>query len=276
MKTTYEKFITNTAELISRTLDHKEEIIIEKDSLIIARLIPEYPADDVHTIEDPVKLEIGYKLTGLATGSGLLLNQITNLRNKLAREWGLLTSPFRILDSMDLNPNEYRISIEGAQVASVLINPDKLVVIAKSVDGSVLQGEEFIEPAFDIKCVLIEAEKRADMETNGYTVLTPEMIITTHLSELILDNADRVFGREETIRLLRLTEKKYPAEVASFNKKSKTDELMKVLQSLLVKRIPVRNMRGILQVFNPVTDNDYTSEEFFNRIKKRIGINQEQ
>lgn len=273
MKTTYEKFITNPAELINRTLDHKEEIIIEKDSLIIARLIPEYPADDVNTILDSVKLEIGYNLIGLATGDGTLLNQITNLRNKLAREWGLLTAPVRIVDNMDLKANEYKISIEGSLETAVSIDPDKLIVIAKTVDGSDLAGEEFIEPAFNMKCILIEPDKRTDMEANGFTVLTPEMIIITHLSELILNNADRVFGREETIRLLRLTKKKYPAEVAEFSKESKTDQLMKVLQYLLLKRIPVRNMRGILQVFNRVADNDYISEKFFDRIKKRIGIN---
>ena len=58
---------------------------------------------------DPLKIEIGFNLVPLLDRKqgGTLLDRITNLRQKMASDLGMIVPPVRINDNLDLDGNEY-------------------------------------------------------------------------------------------------------------------------------------------------------------------------
>ena len=64
---------------------------------------------------DPLELEIGFRLIGLADPSrgGDLLDRLKAVRQRVAREMGLIVPQVRIHDEIGLPPNEYRVKIRG-------------------------------------------------------------------------------------------------------------------------------------------------------------------
>ncbi len=92
----------------------------------------EAPITDSLKIDD-LKLELGYGLLGLvkedANGSDRLTEQIKALRRQLAMELGFVMPPVRILDNMQLEPNDYKVRIKEVEAGSGQIYANQLMVM---------------------------------------------------------------------------------------------------------------------------------------------------
>ena len=66
---------------------------------------------------DPLELEIGYRLIALAdpTRGGDLLDRLRTVRQRVARDLGLIVPQVRIRDEIGLGPHEYRLKIRGTR-----------------------------------------------------------------------------------------------------------------------------------------------------------------
>ncbi|HEY0854143.1 MAG TPA: FHIPEP family type III secretion protein, partial [Devosia sp.] len=68
---------------------------------------------------DELKLELGYGLLSLVkeddSGTDRLTEQIKALRRQLATELGFIMPPVRILDNMQLEPNDYKVKIKEVE-----------------------------------------------------------------------------------------------------------------------------------------------------------------
>ena len=112
---------------------------------------------------EPMKLEIGYKLVPLvdAKQGGTLLDKIRTLRQRFAREMGIIVPPIRISDNtIDLEANEYSILINGIGVAKANVDPDKLVAINKGNITQEIEGIPYKDPTFKVDSVLISTEQK--------------------------------------------------------------------------------------------------------------------
>ena len=84
-------------------------------------------------------------------------------------------------------------------------------------------------------------------------------VIATHISELVRRYAHELLGRQETQTLLDNLSRQYPKVVEELipNMLSLGD-VQKILQNLLRERIPVRDLRSILETmadYAPMTKN---------------------
>jgi flagellar biosynthesis protein FlhA len=110
---------------------------------------------------DPLELEIGVGLIRLADPKrgGDLLNQITEIRRRLAAELGVVLPKVRIRDNLRLERRNYRIKVAGNPVAEGCVRPDKLLALASDEDGPPLSGEPACEPASGRSGVWIDPEQ---------------------------------------------------------------------------------------------------------------------
>jgi flagellar biosynthesis protein FlhA len=205
--------------------------------------------EDVRPV-DLVGLEVGYRLVSLVDKrqSADLLGRVRGVRRKLSQELGFLVPAVHIRDNLDLAPNVYRINLSGVPVGESVIYPDKeLAINAGRVFGP-LQGIATRDPAFGMEAVWIDAASRDHAQALGYTVVDPSTVIATHLSFVIQSHANEILGHEEVQQLLNGLAKSAPKLVEDLVPRVlPLSAVVRVLQSLLAERIPIRNIRTIIE-----------------------------
>ena len=206
--------------------------------------------DDVRPV-DPIGLEVGYRLVSLVDSKGQgadLLGRVRGVRRKLSQELGFLLPAVHIRDNLDLGPNVYRINLHGVPVGESTVYPEReLAINAGRVFGP-LQGIATHDPAFGMEAVWIEPANRDHAQALGYTVVDPSTVVATHLSFILQSHSQELLGHEEVQQLLNALAKNAPKLVEDLVPRVlPLAVLVRVLQGLLTERIPIRNMRTIME-----------------------------
>jgi flagellar biosynthesis protein FlhA len=205
--------------------------------------------DDVETV-DPIGLEVGYRLIALVDKAqgGELMGRIKGVRKKLSEELGFLVPAVHIRDNLDLGPNSYRITVQGVPVGEAEVFPDRDLAINPGTVAGPVPGIAGKDPAFGLDAVWIERVRREQAQTQGYTVVDAGTVIATHLSQLLQQHAHELLGHEEVQQLLNRLQKAAPKLVDELVPKALAmSVVVKVLQSLLLERVPLRNLRVIAE-----------------------------
>ena len=205
--------------------------------------------DDVKPV-DLIGLEVGYRLVPLVDKrqSGDLLARVRGVRRKLSQDLGFLVPAVHIRDNLDLAPNVYRINLGGVPVGESIIYPDRELAINPGRVFGPVQGIATKDPAFGMDAVWIEPGARDHAQTLGYTVVDPSTVIATHLSFIIQGHAHEILGHEEVQHLLNTLAKTAPKLVEDFVPRViPLSTLVRVMQGLLAERVPIRNMRTIIE-----------------------------
>ena len=99
-----------------------------------------------------------------------------------------------------------------------------------------------------MEAVWIDAASRDHAQALGYTVVDPSTVIATHLSFVIQSHANEILGHEEVQQLLNGLAKSAPKLVEDLVPRVlPLSTVVRVLQSLLAERIPIRNIRTIIE-----------------------------
>ncbi len=205
--------------------------------------------DDVRPV-DILGLEVGYRLVPLVnkTQSGDLLGRIRGVRRKLSQELGFLVPAVHIRDNLDLAPNTYRINLGGVPVGESVIYPERDLAINPGRVFGEIKGVVTRDPAFGMEAVWIEPADRDHAQSLGYTVVDAGTVIATHLSHIIQSHAHELLGHEEVSQLLANVARTAPKLVEDLVPRVlPMAVLVRVLQSLLSERVPLRNMRAIVE-----------------------------
>jgi flagellar biosynthesis protein FlhA len=205
--------------------------------------------DDVKPV-DLIGLEVGYRLVPLVDKrqSGDLLARVRGVRRKLSQDLGFLVPAVHIRDNLDLAPNVYRITLGGVPVGESVIYPDRELAINPGRVFGPIQGIATKDPAFGMDAVWIEPSARDQAQTLGYTVVDPSTVIATHLSFIVQGHAHEILGHEEVQHLLNTLAKSAPKLVEDLVPRVvPLSTLVRVLQGLLAERVPIRNMRTIIE-----------------------------
>ncbi|PIX59947.1 MAG: flagellar biosynthesis protein FlhA, partial [Lysobacterales bacterium CG_4_10_14_3_um_filter_64_11] len=85
-------------------------------------------------------------------------------------------------------------------------------------------------------------------QTLGYTIVDPGTVIATHLSHLLQSHAHELLGHEEVQQMLDRLAQSAPKLVEDLvPKRLPLGAVVKVLQNLLAERVPIRNIRTIVE-----------------------------
>lgn len=209
---------------------------------------PELGWDDVQQV-DVLGLEIGYRLIPMVDTAqdGQLLERIKGVRRKLSQEFGFLIPSVHIRDNLELSANQYRISMMGVTLGTGEVYHDRDLAINSGQVYGQLNGVATKDPTFGLDAVWISKQDRDQAQTLGYTVVDSGTVIATHLSQILQDNSDELLGLEEVQHILDRVKLSAEKLVEEVNKEVPIALLVQILQNLLRERIPVRDMRTILE-----------------------------
>jgi flagellar biosynthesis protein FlhA len=239
----------------SYMLRQKADAAAAKAALPPPPVVPQTPEsrelswDDVRPA-DLIGLELGFRLVTLVdkNNGGELLARIRGVRRKLSQELGFLVQTVHIRDNLELAPNAYRISLAGVAVADGVIYADRELAINPGRVFGKPPGIETKDPAFGMEAIWIEPGKREHAQTLGYTVVDASTVIATHLSHIIQTHAHELLGHEEVQQLLNGLGKSAPRLIEDLvPKQLALGVVVRVLQGLLAERVPIRNLRTIME-----------------------------
>ena len=205
--------------------------------------------DDVEAV-DLIGLEVGYRLIPLVDRNqgGELMGRIKGVRKKLSEDLGFLVQAVHIRDNLELGPNSYRITILGAPVGESEVFPDREMAINPGQVSGVMPGSATKDPAFGLDAIWIDKSRRDQAQAQGYTVVDAGSVIATHLSHLLQSHAHELLGHEEVQQLLNRLGKTAPKLIEDLVPKLlPMSVVVKVLQYLLLERVPIRNLRTICE-----------------------------
>jgi flagellar biosynthesis protein FlhA len=233
-----------------------------RDAAALAAIEPPPPAVPVISAEarelswedvrpvDLLALEVGYRLVPLVDPGqgGDLLARIKGVRRKLTQELGFLVPAVHIRDNLEFGPSVYRINLAGVPVGEGVIYPDKDLAINPGRVFGKVAGIDTKDPAFGMEAVWIDPATRDHAQTLGYTVVDPSTVMATHLSHVVQTHAHELLGHEEVQQLLNTLAKSAPKLVEDLVPKIlPMSVVVRVLQGLLSERVPVKNMRTIVE-----------------------------
>ncbi|MEP7311698.1 MAG: flagellar biosynthesis protein FlhA [Pseudomonadota bacterium] len=240
------------AWLLKRAANEKairEAVVPEVAAPVIPPESRELSWDDVRAV-DMIGLEVGYRLVPLVdqTQGGDLLGRIRGVRRKLTQELGFLVPAVHIRDNLEFGPSAYRINLAGVPVGEGVVYPDRELAINPGRVFGKLTGIDTRDPAFGMEAVWIEPGTRDHAQTLGYTVVDPSTVIATHLSHIIQTHAHELLGHEEVQQLLNALAKTAPKLVEDLVPRVlPMSVVVRVMQGLLAERVPVRNVRSIIE-----------------------------
>ena len=264
----------------TRRRDAASEAVAETAAVAQAAAAPseEVPITDSLRI-DELKLELGYGLLSLVkeddTGTDRLTEQIKALRRQLATELGFIMPPVRILDNMQLEPNEYKVRIKEVESGHGQIFASQFMVMdpmGKDID---LPGVHTTEPTFGLPATWIEPALRDEAELRGYSIIDPSTVISTHLTEVLKANVSDLLSYANVQSLLagltkdqqKLVEDIVPSQIS-------VSGIQRVLQTLLTERISIRDLptilEGIAEVASPGRSAQMIAEHVRSRLARQI------
>lgn len=228
---------------------------------------------------EPIALEIGYGLIPLVDSSidNSLMSRIVAIRKQSAHELGILVSPVRIRDNLYLEPNCYSIKIRGNEIAKGDVYPNQVMVISQNDDPIPFHGIATKEPAFHLDAMWIDEAEKENAELQGFTVIEPLTVITTHLKEVIYAHASELLGRQEVKKLLEGIKDQNNVVIDELIPDiMRLGEVQKVLQNLLDEKIPINDLATILETladYGLVTKDTEMLTEYVRQALKRTIAN---
>jgi flagellar biosynthesis protein FlhA len=199
---------------------------------------------------DQVRLELGYGLLSLINGDHgtRLTDQVKALRRSLAQEMGFIMPSVRIQDNLQLQANGYVIRIKEIEVGRGDLRPNMLLVMDPKGEPVGLGGENTTEPTFGLPAQWVPDSVREEAQFRGYTVVEPQTVITTHLTEVVKDNMAELLSYSETQKLIDELDKPHQKLVTDMvPSQIPMSSIQRVLQNLLGERVSIRDLPTILE-----------------------------
>jgi flagellar biosynthesis protein FlhA len=200
---------------------------------------------------DPLELEVAFDLVDLVDASrgGDLLDRVKALRRKVAMETGLVIPLVRTRDNLDLPASQYVIWLNGVPAAKGSSPAGTVLAIGDMLDG--LPGRATREPVFGLPAKWVPVELQRQAEMAGATVVDRSSVITTHLAEVVRQNAADLLGREDVRLLVEMVKRTHPIVVEELTPTLLTlGEIQRVLHGLLAENVSIRDLVRIFEALS--------------------------
>jgi flagellar biosynthesis protein FlhA len=214
----------------------------------------EQPVEELLDV-DRVSIHVGVRLISMVDPrkASTVFDRIGALRRKFAQQLGIVIPLVRLRDNINLEPNAYEIRLCDIPVAKGRLEPDMLLAMDSGNVQTKIKGIETVEPIFGLPALWLKPQDKERAELNGYTVIDPESVFITHLSETLKKHAHELLSREDVQLLvdrLRKTQPSLVGEVLAADGPVSMGTLQRVLKNLLKDQIHIRELVKIIEALS--------------------------
>ena len=232
--------------------------------------------DDVfqHLRLERLEVLIGRGLIALADPklTGGLPERMIALRNQIGAQLGFVLPPARLRDDSRLGEHEYRMFINGTEVARGLVRPDKLLAVGEGTVTAKVSGERTLEPVYAQPAMWVDASEREAAEREGYVLVEPAAVLATHLQSQARRHAHELFSLDGLRMLLEHLRQTSPAIVDELvPTRISLSRLHDLLCRLLEEEVPLRPLERILERIAHLPASCDDTEQMLAALRTSIG-----
>jgi len=224
---------------------------------------------------DQISVQVGVRLISMVDPrkDSTIFDRIGALRRKFARQLGIIIPLVRLRDNINLEPTAYEIRIAEMPVAKGRLESEKFLAMDPGTVQTKVDGIETTEPVYGLPALWITQANKEKAELNGYTVIDPESVFITHLSETMRKHAGDLLTREDVqllIDRLRNTQPSLVGEVIGADREVSIGLLQRVLKNLIKDGIPIRELTAILESLGEHASKTKNTAVLTEMVRKRL------
>lgn len=222
---------------------------------------------------EPIEIRLGSALAQALVGpEGDLPDRVSNLRRQLAQELGYILPKVHTAPRAELGAESYELLVQGSRVGQGELKMDRILAINPGGNRQRLDGLETRDPAYGLPAQWVAKDQRQFARGAGYTLVDPDTVLMTHLTEIAKRHAPDLLTRAETERLVQrirdqhgsLIDELVPG-VMSYS------DIQKVLQCLLREQVSIRHLEAILEVLVDAGKTVKAPEDLAEKVRERLG-----
>lgn len=213
---------------------------------------------------DILSLQVGNNLLVIADPDqdGQLLSKIAGLRSRMTEEIGFILPNIRIMDSQNLGPYEYLISIRQNPVATGTVYPGRYMLLASLFEANSLKAPKDVikdrDPTFGMHPVFWVLPQDIPQQLQQHAV-DPTDAVISHLQEVVVKYVDEVMTKMDVLKLMELVRQHDQSLITELVPNILTpNDLRKIFVNLLREKVSIKD---ILFVFERLTDYARFSKE---------------
>lgn len=229
---------------------------------------------------DEIHVELSKEIVTLAMDKDFGFDQrIDKIRKYIATEFGFILPPIRLTDNMQIEPDHYRIRIQGAEVATNMIKRGHIMALIEPGDHPEISGVNTREPVYNAPARWVSKEAEDELMVFGIPSVEPTEVMATHLLEVIQANFTKLLTRRSLRKTLDTFKDVTDPERAESNRKIleeflpdkvPMDVFQGVLRLLLSERVSIRNIPLILETIAEARTTLTSVELIADRVRQRL------
>lgn len=234
---------------------------------------PEAPISESLAV-DELKIELGFGLVALINESKgrKLTDQVKAVRRQIASDFGFVTPSVRIVDNLELPSESYHICVKEMVAGDGRLKLNHHLAMDASGNAGPINGERVTEPVFGLPAIWVDEDRKEDAAVNGYTVVDPATVLTTHFTEIVKENMAELLSFAALKSLLDdlPNEQKALLDDIVPNQISYSG-IQRVLQNLLSEYVSIRDLPTILEGIAEATAGKSDLVTITEHVRSRLG-----
>ena len=223
-----------------------------------------------------VTIELGYGLIHLVDDKrgSPLVTRITGVRKQLSQLFGFVVPQFRVRDSLEMPPSDYRILLGGVPLGGGTVRTERILAIdAGDVqDSARLHGEPTTDPSFGCPALWIDPAQRDLAIAEGYLTVDASTVIATQLNQLLGDRPQALFGPDEMKAILDAVKDHAAGLVETLHPQPLSlAALTRLFRALLEDGLPIGHPVPILAALAAAVPVSQEHERLFDLIRAELG-----
>jgi flagellar biosynthesis protein FlhA len=262
------------AALLGRVVAQSEKDRKQKHGATPRPKAEKQPVEELLDV-DRVSVQVGVRLISMVDPrkDSTIFDRIGALRRKFAQQLGVVLPLVRLRDNINLEPTAYEIRIAELPVARGRLEPDMFLAMDPGTVQAKVEGVETTEPVYGLPALWVTPGNKENAELNGYTVIDPESVFITHLSEILRRHAGDLLTREDVqllIDRLRKTQPSLVGEVVGPDREVSIGLLQRVLKNLINDGIPIRELTAVLESLGEHASKTKNAAVLTEMVRKRL------
>lgn len=185
----------------------------------------------------------------------LMLREVRKLRKSLVNELGYLLPSIRILENVELEPDEYRILVREQAVCSGFVYPNKYMVLADEWDakvGDIPENKIFgFDSLYNSQCYWLD--KEAVSKYPNITSIMPQDVILEHIKYTVIKYVDSILTTCDIEKYIERVKQEEHSEklLTKLQERLEPENIRKVITNLIREQVSVKD---IILLFDKLCD----------------------